>query len=111
MFSYLQRPMVLGTIQSLLANFCFEKPLNMTDISCSPKSRGKKMMEAMLAIKIVRQARINEIRQIYLKTNYLNVSALPTYQRGIVFSQGCGTGAAPPEKHFWGICREVVSNR
>lgn len=69
------------------------------------------MMEAMLAIKIVRQARINEIRQIYLKTNYLNVSALPTYQRGIVFSQGCSTGAAPPEKHFWGICREVVSNR
>lgn len=54
MFSYLQRPRVLGTIQSLLANFCFEKPLSITDMSCNPKYGGKKIMEAMLAIKVVR---------------------------------------------------------
>lgn len=41
----------------------------------------------MLAIKIVKETRINEIRPSYLKTNYLNVSAVPIYQGGIDFSR------------------------
>lgn len=54
-------------------------------------------MEAMLAIKIVREIRINEIRPNYLKTSYLNVSALTIYQREIGFSQSCNAGTTPPE--------------
>lgn len=65
----------------------------------------------MLAIKIVREVRTNEIRPCYLKTSYLNVSTLPIYQGGIGFSQSCSTGTAPSEKHFWGKCREKVRDR
>lgn len=36
---------------------------------------------------------------------------LATYQRGIGFSQSCSTGVAPLEEHFWGVCKEQVSNR
>lgn len=68
-------------------------------------------MVAMLAIKIVRQTRINEIRPSYQKPNYLNVSALPIYQRRIGFSQSYSIGTPPPEKHFWGTLREKVSYR
>jgi len=36
---------------------------------------------------------------------------LPTYPRGIAFSQSGGTGVAPSKERFWGVCREKVSDR